>query len=780
MDQFAYDQETQGRGNLGVGAPDLGEFGGFGSAQQIVDYFNTPGLTPLQGVQTMMQYGIEPEDIASILGLTPEAARSQYNAALAPFAQATAPVTTTPVTTAPTLSAVERILVDTYGYRDNGDGTLTDANGAIYDTEQGGFVTTVAPAVTAPTTTTTTAAPAVRTVDDDIRDFFATNPTAQETFDAMQANNISPQDIIRVMGLDPAEAMAEYNKFLNPANAPAPTPTGGAAASTTATGPGTAATAPTSTAYKDMTLEELEEALANIPGAIQQEAFIRGEIDADFNNDGEVSEAEQQRYDDIIESSFKGQREVQQQQTDILAEIASRGESGGFLGGLGDTVSGAASAVGKVIDAGLIKFGDLIGLGDPALVVLNPTAPSGTVIFGKPSGNAQPVIIGNMPTSGAPIGVFTGVPILDKILSEVFTKKYPGQSGGGWWEIIKDTALDEIAKATGYPIGAISAAMQGDIDKLASEAYKVVLGLNEQIEATDKKYTTQDAVNEAAKTPTPTPTPTTAPIDTDVTDPFPLEPGETTTSSETDDIIDLIGGADPNIGPQPNYSLQEILDYIESTAMQDGIITDEEAREIARTAVTNNVSPERIAAATGEDIDKVLSYFPGGSNYIDPTVTPRPTATPEPTTTPRPTATPEPTTTPRPTATPEPTTTPRPTATPEPTTTPRPTATPEPTPTAAPDGPVTPPKVVSPGSPNIPGVVTPTTPAPQQGMRVEGTEKAGLAEIDPQFELSASLLDNLLRILSSEDDNGTGVPYYRGGKVAPYADIDEIIRLLRG
>jgi hypothetical protein len=65
-------------------------------------------------------------------------------------------------------------------------------------------------------------------------------------------------------------------------------------------------------------------------------------------------------------------------------------------------------------------------------------------------------------------------------------------------------------------------------------------------------------------------------------------------------------------------------------------------------------------------------------------------------------------------------------------------------------------------------------------MRVEGTEKAGLAEIDPQFDLNASLLDNLLRILSSEDDNGTGVPYYRGGKVAPHANIDEIIRLLRG
>jgi hypothetical protein len=63
--------------------------------QDILDYFNTPGLTPLQAAQTMQQYNVQPEDIASILGLTPEAARSQYNAALAPFAPAGAPAATT-------------------------------------------------------------------------------------------------------------------------------------------------------------------------------------------------------------------------------------------------------------------------------------------------------------------------------------------------------------------------------------------------------------------------------------------------------------------------------------------------------------------------------------------------------------------------------------------------------------------------------------------------------------------------------------------------------------
>jgi len=37
-----------------------------------------------------------------------------------------------------------------------------------------------------------------------------------------------------------------------------------------------------------------------------------------------------------------------------------------------------------------------------------------------------------------------------------------------------------------------------------------------------------------------------------------------------------------------------------------------------------------------------------------------------------------------------------------------------------------------------------------------------------------------MRALSGKDDTESGASYYSGGKVAPYADIDEIIRLLRG
>jgi hypothetical protein len=75
---------------------------------------------------------------------------------------------------------------------------------------------------------------------------------------------------------------------------------------------------------------------------------------------------------------------------------------------------------------------------------------------------------------------------------------------------------------------------------------------------------------------------------------------------------------------------------------------------------------------------------------------------------------------------------------------------------------------------------TPATPAPSQGMRMESTEKAGLAEIDNTFDPSLTFAENLMRVLSGKDDTESEASYYSGGKVAPYAGVDEIIRLLRG
>jgi hypothetical protein len=78
------------------------------------------------------------------------------------------------------------------------------------------------------------------------------------------------------------------------------------------------------------------------------------------------------------------------------------------------------------------------------------------------------------------------------------------------------------------------------------------------------------------------------------------------------------------------------------------------------------------------------------------------------------------------------------------------------------------------------GTATPVTPTPSQGMRMEATQKAGLAEIDNTFDPSSTFMENLMRALSGKDDTESEGSYYSGGKVAPYAGVDEIIRLLRG
>jgi hypothetical protein len=40
----------------------------------------------------------------------------------------------------PELNAVEKILVSTHGWTDNGDGTVTNKNGGIYDNDAGGYL----------------------------------------------------------------------------------------------------------------------------------------------------------------------------------------------------------------------------------------------------------------------------------------------------------------------------------------------------------------------------------------------------------------------------------------------------------------------------------------------------------------------------------------------------------------------------------------------------------------------------------------------------------------
>jgi hypothetical protein len=409
----------------------------------------------------------------------------------------------------------------------------------------------------------------------------------------------------------------------------------------------------------------------------------------------------------------------------------------------------------------------------PQLVVLNPVNPSATVVFGTPSGTTTPTIIGSMPTSGAPIGVATGNPLIDAVLSKVFSKRAPGQSGPDWATVVKETVLDVLGEQTGYDIGAVYGATQGgldaDVQKVIDSATKVVLGVNEEVDKFDKANPRLDTIG-AEKLPGDVTT-----TDTEEIFGVPGTAGETSVETDTNQLINLIGGPGPDMGPirttttttpATGTDTDDLINLIggpgpdmgpiKTTAtdttkkVEDTTVTDDTTKKVDDTTVTDDTTKKKVDDTTVTDdttkkkVDDttVVEEDDTKKKVDDTTVTDDTTKKKV-----------------------------------DDTTVVEEDDTKK---VVSPDGPVTPPKVVSPGSLNIPGVVTPTTPAPQQGMRMERTEKAGLAEIDPQFDLNASFIDNLMRILSGEDDNGAGVPYYRGGKVAPYADIDEIIRLLRG
>jgi hypothetical protein len=61
-----------------------------------------------------------------------------------------------------------------------------------------------------------------------------------------------------------------------------------------------------------------------------------------------------------------------------------------------------------------------------------------------------------------------------------------------------------------------------------------------------------------------------------------------------------------------------------------------------------------------------------------------------------------------------------------------------------------------------------------------GTEKAGVADIGSQYDLNASLLENIMRILSESDAGAEDTELYGGGSVNGYNATDELIKLLRG
>jgi Ca2+-binding RTX toxin-like protein len=329
-----------------------------------------------------------------------------------------------------------------------------------------------------------------------------------------------------------------------------------------------------------------------------------------------------------------------------------------------------------VIGRGTNALFELINAPLPSLVVLNPTNQSGTIVIGKPTGSATPTIVGSMPTSGAPVGVYTGNPFIDGVLQKVFSRSSPGQSDPNLEEIIKVVILEEIGKATGTNAGAISAAIQGDVQGLIDATTKVVLGVNQNVAELDERYKTQEDVNRAATV-----------------------KNDTITGAVGNDTITGAVGNDTITGAE----VKTEADKTKTVINKDTVAKTPPALEEVKVAKT---------PAALEEVKVAKRVSPDG-----PPLRTSP----------------------------------------------------------APD-------LGSSGSPGSPG--SPATPIQQpqstQDMYSVSTEQAGLADIGTPYDLNASLIDNIMRILAERDAGAEETELYGGGSVNRYNATDELIKLLRG
>jgi hypothetical protein len=348
--------------------------------------------------------------------------------------------------------------------------------------------------------------------------------------------------------------------------------------------------------------------------------------------------------------------------------------AGNIIGGIGNVIGRGTNALFELINAPL-----------PSLVVLNPTNQSGTIVIGKPTGSATPTIVGSMPTSGAPVGVYTGNPFIDGVLQKVFSRSSPGQSDPNLREIIKVVILEEIGKATGTNAGAISAAIQGDVQGLIDATTKVVLGVNQNVAELDERYKTQEDVNRAATVKNDTITGAVG--------------NDTITGAVGNDTITGAVGNDTITGAE----VKTEADKTKTVINKDTVAKTPPALEEVKVAKT---------PAALEEVKVAKRVSPDG-----PPLRTSP----------------------------------------------------------APD-------LGSSGSPGSPG--SPATPIQQpqstQDMYSVSTEQAGLADIGTPYDLNASLIDNIMRILAERDAGAEETELYGGGSVNRYNATDELIKLLRG
>ena len=327
--------------------------------------------------------------------------------------------------------------------------------------------------------------------------------------------------------------------------------------------------------------------------------------------------------------------------------------AGNIIGGIGNVIGRGTNALFELINAPL-----------PSLVVLNPTNQSGTIVIGKPTGSATPTIVGSMPTSGAPVGVYTGNPFIDGVLQKVFSRSSPGQSDPNLREIIKVVILEEIGKATGTNAGAISAAAQGDVQGLIDATTAVVLGVNNNVVELDKRYKTQEDVNRAA-------------------------------TVKNDTITGAVGN-DTITGAEVKTEADKTKTVINKDTVAKTPPALEEVKVAKTPAALEEVKVAKRVSPDGPPLRTSPALDLGGSG--------------------------------------------------------------------------------SPGSPATPI----QQPQSTQDMYSVGTEQAGLADIGTPYDLNASLIDNIMRILAERDAGAEETELYGGGSVNRYNATDELIKLLRG
>ena len=402
--------------------------------------------------------------------------------------------------------------------------------------------------------------------------------------------------------------------------------------------------------------------------------------------------------------------------TDIAGEVAQNPYVTGFAA---NPVVAAQSAA----DTLLSQIKDFFPFYDQAQLVLNPVTGTGNIVFGTPP-TGQPVIqAGQLPRSNTNVGVTTGVPILDQAINSVLSK--PGGLDSG---SIRDSVIDIISKQSGLDPATTATILGKDLETILATANADVantaarVGINLTPEKKDDVV--KDVVDDLIKNSNTTvvtdpPLPTKVlPVNTGVKG---LQVYPEVDTIKTPPIIKT-GANDAVI----KTGAADAVDIVTGAADPSKIITGAgDTSVVTGAGDTSVVTGANDAVIKTGAADSVIKTGTGDTSVVTGSLTPADLG--------------------------------------------------EGTTVKA-----TPSIIKTGGGGGGGGGGGVATPTPSQGMRMEATEKAGLADINSTFDLDSTFVENLMRALSGKDDTESEGSYYSGGKVAPYAGVDEIIRLLRG